>query len=62
MNQKSPHLTKNQKATAKIGLFSAIIILISAEAGIGIFFKNRSIFKANTINGIDVNGVGVLIS
>jgi hypothetical protein len=62
MNQKSQHLTRNQKQTAKIGLFSAIIILISAEAGIGIFFKNRSIFQANKINGTDVNGVGVLLS
>jgi hypothetical protein len=57
MNQAPSHLTKNQKQTAKIGLFSAIIILISAEAGIGIFFKNRSVFKAN-----DYNGIGILLS
>ena len=45
------------KTASKIGLFNAITIIISGVVGIGIFFKNNSVFQNN--NG---NGVGVLIS
>ena len=47
----------SQKKSAQIGLFSAIMILISAIVGVGIFFKNKSVFSAN-----DYNPYGVLLS
>lgn len=45
------------KTAKKIGLFSAISILIGSVIGIGIFFKNNTVFQNN-----DNNAIGVLIS
>lgn len=51
-------MPKVSKQTAgKIGLFSAIMIIFSTLIGVGIFFKNFSVFKNN--NG---NPWGILIS
>lgn len=51
-------MPKVSKQTAnKIGLFSAIMLIFGSVVGIGIFFKNYSVFKVN--NG---NWVGVLVS
>lgn len=41
----------------KIGLFSAISMLIGSVVGVGIFFKNSSVFQFN-----DFNSIGILIS
>lgn len=46
-----------QKTAGKIGLFSAVMVIFGAVVGIGIFFKNFSVFKVN--NG---NWLGVLIA
>ncbi len=46
-----------QKTAGKIGLFSAIMVIFGAVVGIGIFFKNYSVFKIN--NG---NWMGVLLA
>lgn len=55
---KENYMPKVTKQTAsKIGLFSAIMVIFGAVVGIGIFFKNYSVFRAN--NG---NWIGVLIS
>lgn len=51
------HQQVNSKQAAKIGLFSAIMILISAIVGVGIFFKNKSVFVSN-----NYNPTGVIIS
>lgn len=49
---------KVKTSTAKtIGFFSAISVLIGSVVGIGIFFKNGSVFASN-----DFNGIGVLLS
>lgn len=45
------------KTAKKIGLFAAISILIGSIIGIGIFFKNNTVFQNN-----DNNAIGVLIS
>lgn len=42
------------KTSRKIGLFTAISILIGSVIGIGIFFKNNSVFKTNNGEGIFV--------
>lgn len=42
------------KTSRKIGLFTSISILIGSVIGIGIFFKNDSVFRANNHNGIFV--------
>lgn len=42
------------KTTRKIGLWTSISILIGSIIGIGIFFKNASIFNANNGYGINV--------
>lgn len=49
---------KISKQTAgKVGLFSTVFMIIGSVVGIGIFFKNISVFKANGYNWI-----GVLLS
>ena len=45
------------KKTKQIGLFTSIAIMISSVVGIGIFFKNGSIFRFNNFNEI-----GIIIS
>ena len=45
------------KKTRQIGLFTSIAIMISSVVGIGIFFKNGSIFRFNNFNDI-----GIIIS
>lgn len=51
-------MPKVSKQTAsKIGLFSAIMMIFGTLVGIGIFFKNYSVFKNN--NG---NPIGILLS
>jgi len=51
-------MKKVKQSTAnKIGLFSAIMIIFGAIVGVGIFFKNVSVFKANNNNWL-----GVLLS
>ena len=45
------------KTAKKIGLITAISVLIGSIIGIGIFFKNNTIFKNN-----ENNAIGVLIS
>ena len=45
------------KTAKKIGLFAAISVLIGSIIGIGIFFKNNTVFANN-----DYNGIGVIIS
>ncbi|GAA5414691.1 APC family permease [Ureaplasma ceti] len=47
----------SMKTAKKIGLFAAISVLIGSIIGIGIFFKNGTVFANN-----DNNGIGVLIS
>lgn len=47
----------SKKAAGKIGLFSAIMILFGAVVGIGIFFKNSTVFDLNNNNWL-----GVLLS
>ncbi|MEG2801978.1 MAG: APC family permease [Malacoplasma sp.] len=46
-----------RKTAKNIGFFSALSVLIGSVIGIGIFFKNGSVFGSNGFNGI-----GVLIS
>jgi len=46
-----------QQTANKIGLFSSIMIIFGAVVGIGIFFKNVGVFKANNNNWL-----GVLLS
>jgi len=46
-----------QQTANKIGLFSSIMVIFGAVVGIGIFFKNVGVFKANNYNWI-----GVLLS
>ncbi len=50
-------ITLKTETAGKIGLFGAIGVIIGAIIGIGIFFKNNSVFKSN--NG---NPYGVLLS
>lgn len=51
-------MPKVSKQTAgKIGLFSAIMVIFGAVVGIGIFFKNNTVFRLN-----DNNAVGILLS
>lgn len=50
-------MSVNVKTAKKIGLFAAISVLIGSIIGIGIFFKNMTVFGNNNNNGI-----GVLIS
>lgn len=51
-------MTKVSKQTAsKVGLFSTVFMIIGSVVGIGIFFKNISVFNANGYNWI-----GVLVS
>lgn len=45
------------KTAARIGLFGAVSIIIGGTVGVGIFFKNGSIFRNN--NG---NAAGIIIS
>lgn len=47
----------SKKTAGKIGLFTSISIMIGSIVGIGIFFKNGSVFKIN-----EGSGLGVLIS
>lgn len=49
--------TVSTKTAKKIGLIGSIALLIGSVIGIGIFFKNDTVFRTN--NG---NGIGVLIS
>jgi len=46
-----------QQTANKIGLFSSIMVIFGAVVGIGIFFKNVGVFKANNNNWL-----GVLLS
>lgn len=46
-----------QSTARKIGLFSAISLLIGSIIGIGIFFKNGNIFTTN-----DNNAIGILVA
>ncbi|MBQ7749104.1 hypothetical protein IJR75_00585 [bacterium] len=39
-----------QKTAAKIGLFSSIITIFGGVVGLGIFFKNTSVFNLNQHN------------
>ncbi|MGL4948102.1 MAG: APC family permease [Mycoplasma sp.] len=48
------------KTTKKIGLISAISMLIGSIVGIGIFFKNGSVFETNNGNGIAIMVAWVL--
>ena len=41
-----------KKTAAKVGLGSAILTIFSGVIGIGIFFKNDSVFKNNDFNAI----------
>lgn len=50
-------MTVTNKTAKNIGFFSALSVLIGSVIGIGIFFKNGSVFASNNYNGI-----GVLIS
>ena len=50
-------MSVNVKTAKKVGLFAAISILIGSIIGIGIFFKNGTVFQNNNNNAI-----GVLIS
>lgn len=50
-------MTVKNKTAKNIGFFSALSVLIGSVIGIGIFFKNGSVFNSNNFNGI-----GVLIS
>lgn len=45
------------KKAKQIGFFAAVCMLIGSVVGIGIFFKNNSIFKIN-----EFNEIGVVIS
>lgn len=49
--------TVKQRTARKIGLFSAISLLIGSIIGIGIFFKNGNIFTTN-----DNNAIGILVA
>lgn len=42
------------KSASKIGLLSAISMLIGSIIGIGIFFKNGNVFKINDFNSISI--------
>ena len=59
INQKTPKfcVKMKPKTADKIGLFSAIMVILGAMIGIGIFLKNGGIFKNN--NG---NPYGILTS
>lgn len=51
-------MKKVKQSTAnKIGLFSAVMVIFGAIVGVGIFFKNISVFEANNNNWL-----GVLLS
>ncbi|MCQ2748373.1 MAG: hypothetical protein MJ223_04155 [Mycoplasmoidaceae bacterium] len=51
-------MSKVKKQTAgTIGLVAAILFIIGNVVGIGIFFKNGTVFRLN-----DNNAIGVLIS
>ncbi|MBQ7749100.1 hypothetical protein IJR75_00565 [bacterium] len=41
-----------KETAAKVGLGSAIITIFSGVIGIGIFFKNDSVFKNNDFNAV----------
>lgn len=47
----------SEKVARKIGLIGSISVLVGAVIGIGIFFKNNTVFSNN-----NQNGIGVLIS
>jgi hypothetical protein len=47
-NQQTQALPKQEKG---LSTFNGIILLVSAVVGIGIFFKNGSVFKSNSFNG-----------
>ena len=57
MKVKGEKITVKQQTAAKIGLVTAISIIISSVVGVGIFFKNGSVFTNN--NG---NAGGVVVS
>lgn len=46
-----------QQTAGKIGLFSAIMMIFGAVVGIGIFFKNGTVFRLN-----NYNAVGIILS
>ncbi len=50
-------MTVSRKTTKKIGLATSISMLIGSVVGIGIFFKNGSVFDIN-----DFNSIGILVS
>ncbi len=50
-------MTVSRKTTKKIGLATSISMLIGSVVGIGIFFKNGSVFDIN-----DNNSIGILVS
>jgi hypothetical protein len=41
-------------AERKLGIFAAIAIILGGDMGIGIYFKNISVFNANNFNGYGV--------
>lgn len=47
----------SKPAAGKIGLFSAIMVIFGAVVGIGIFFKNSTVFRLN-----EGNWLGVILS
>ena len=57
MVAKQEKVTVKNQTAAKIGLMTSISLIICAIVGVGIFFKNGSVFKNN--NG---NAVGVFVS
>ncbi|MCF0227384.1 MAG: amino acid permease, partial [Malacoplasma sp.] len=57
MVAKEEKVTVKSQTAAKIGLMTAISLIICSVVGVGIFFKNGSVFKNN--NG---NAIGVLVS
>lgn len=53
-----------QETAGKIGLFSAIMIIFGAVVGIGIFFKNKTVFNLNNNNFVGILcswGISVVI-
>jgi hypothetical protein len=44
----------SNKTVGSIGLFGAISVIIGAVIGIGVFFKNGSVFRNNQGSGIGV--------
>lgn len=58
-----PGITVSNETAGKIGLLGAMSVIIGAIIGIGIFFKNKSVFNSNNGNpwGILVSWIVVLI-